>query len=359
MTTHSRTSHRSLLALAALAVFALAGCSDSVSPGEDFDAVLTSEAAAGVFDAIEGNQAVRSMGVLGGAFPQFTAAPMTAMLPGAPWNPGDWGAARISALQALPFEPTVAEVQFPANYLGTTWVYNEATESYEIAPDSTDGPADGVRISLYAVDPILRQIVQPLTYVGYVELTDETTPAADAVRISAFIGSTNVLNYVASATVTTSDVTFGANGFVSDGTTQVNFELSVNLAPETEQATIDYLVYEVNGSASVHLVVNADGLAGTMTVTLTVEHGGHTVIFNVTGSELGIAGTVTHNGVLVVEISGTGDNPVFEDGQGNPLTGQQLQALAQMLGSVFELLDTFDDLLGPAFLVLQIPVYVL
>ena len=355
MTTHSRTS-RSLLALAALAVFALAGCGDSLTPGEDFDAALTSAAAAGVYDAIESNAAVQSMAVMGEHFTAITQAPLAATLPTAPWNPGDWSAQRLSA---LPLDPTVAEVLFPANYLGTTWVYDEATESYVIAPDSTDGPDTGVRISLYAVDPILHQIVEPLTYVGYVELTDEGDATADAVRISAFIGSTNVLNYVASATVTTSSVTFSADGFVSDGSTQVNFELSVTLTQDTQQATIDYLVYLVDGSASVHLVVNADGLAESMTINLTVVHGDHTVVFNVTGSELGVSGTVTHNGALVVEISGTGDQPTFVDGNGDPLTGDQLQALGEMFESVFEILDSFDDLLGPAFLVLQIPVYAL
>lgn len=358
MTTHSRTS-RSLLAVAALAVFALAGCGDSVSPGEDFDAALTSAAAADVYDAIEGNAAVQSMAVMGEHFPQFAAAPVAAGLPTAPWNPGDWGAQRLSTLQALPFDPTVAEALFFEDHLGTTWVYNEIEAVYVIAPDSTDGPEFGVRISLYAVDPILHQIVEPLTYVGYVELTDETTPAAAALRISAFIGSTNALNYVASATVTTSSVTFSADGFVSDGSTQVNFELSVTLVQDTEQATIDYLIYRVDGSASVHLELTADGLAGSMTVDLTVVHGDHTVIFHVTGSELSMAGTVTHNGALVVEISGTGDQPTFVDGNGNPLTGDQLQALGEMFESVFEILDSFDDLLGPAFLVLQIPVYAL
>lgn len=358
MTTHSRTS-RSLLALAALAVFALAGCGDSVSPGEDFDAALTSAAAADVYNAIEGNAAVQSLGVLGAAFPQLAPASLAATLPTAPWNPGDWGAQRLSALQALPFEPTLAETLFFVNHLGTTWVYDAATESYVVAPDSTDGPETGVRISLYAVDPILHQIVQPLTYVGYVELTDEGDATADVLRISAFIGSTNVLNYVASAALSTSSVTFSADGFVSDGSTQVNFELSVTLDQDTQQATIDYLVYLVDGSASVHLVVNADGLAESMTINLTVVHGDHTVVFNVTGSELGVSGSVTHNGALVVEISGTGDQPTFVDANGDPLTGDQLQALGEMFESVFEILDSFDDLLGPAFLVLQIPVYAL
>jgi hypothetical protein len=357
-THHSRTS-RSLLALTALTVFALAGCGDSLTPGEDFDALLTGDAAAGVYDAIEGNAAVQSMAVMGEHFPTFAAAPVAATLPTAPWNPGDWSSQRLSAMQALPFEPTVAEVLFPANYLGTKWVYDPAQEQYVLAGDHTGAPEDGVRIMLYAVDPILHQIVEPLTEVGYVDLIDESTPSSDAVRISATIGSTNVLNYVASATVTTSTITFSADGFVSDGSTQVNFELSVTLTQETEQATIDYLIYQVDGSASVHLVVNADGAAGTMTVDLTVEHGDHTVVFHVTGNELGVAGTVHHNGVLVVEISGGGDNPTFEDGNGNPLTGDQLRALAEMFESVFEFLDSFDNLLGPAFLVLQIPAYAL
>lgn len=364
MTTHSRTSRRSLLALAALAVFALAGCSDSVAPGDDFDAALTGQAAEQVFQAIEDNEAVQSIAVLGEAFPSFATAPIAATLPTAPWHPGDWSAQRLSALQALPFDPTVAEVLFPLDYLGTTWVYHEIEGVYVIAPDSTDGPADGVRISLYAVDPILHQIVEPLTYVGYLELTDEGDATADAVGISAFIGSTNVLNYVASATVTTSDVTFSADGFVSDGSTQVNFELSVSLAPESEQAAIDYLVYigesASNPDRSVRLEVDADGLAGTMSVTLTVVHDGHTVVFNVSGNDLEISGMVTHNGVQVVTISGTGDNPVFLNTlTEEPLTSAELQALGELLLAVFVILDHFDNLLWPAFLVLQIPAFVL
>ena len=359
MTIHPRSSRRSLMALAALTVFALAGCSDSVSPGEDFDALLTSDAAAGVYDAIEGNSAVQSMAVMGEHFPTFAAAPVAASLPSAPWNPGDWGAQRLGAMQALPFEPTVSQVLFPQNYLGTRWVYNPTTEQYELASDHTGAPETGVRIMLYAVDPILHRIVEPLTEVGYVDLTDETDATADAVRISAWIGSTNVLNYLASAVVTTSSITFSADGFLSDGSSQVNFELSVTLTQETEQATIDYYIYEVGGDASIRLIVNADGQAESMTVDLTVEHGDHTVVFHVTGSETAIAGTVHHNGALVVQISGTGDSPVFQDGNGDPLTGDALHALARMLDSAFDFLDVFDDLLGPAFLVLQIPAYAL
>ncbi len=104
MTTHSRMS-RSLLALTALAVFALAGCGDSVSPGEDFDATLTSTAAEDVYDAIDGNAAVQSMGILGEYFPQFAAAPVATMLPNAPWNPGDWSAGRLSAMQTISAPP--------------------------------------------------------------------------------------------------------------------------------------------------------------------------------------------------------------------------------------------------------------
>lgn len=351
-------------ALAALAIFALAGCSDAVSPGTDFDPALTSQAADDVYQAIADNEAVQTISVLGDAFPAFAAAPVTATLPTAPWNPGDWSAQRLAGMQALPFNPMVSEVLFPADYLGTTWVYNTTEGAYVMAPDSTDGPADGVRISLYAVDPILHQIVEPLTYVGYLELTDEGTVSADAVRISAFIGSTNVLNYLASATVTTSDVTFSADGFLSDGSTRVDFELSVSLAPELDQASIDYLVYigdtPETADRLVHLQVDADAVAGTLDITLTVVHDGHTVVIVVSGNDLAITGTVTHNGVQVVTISGTGENPSFVNTlTEQPLNNAELQALAELLLGVFVVLDHFDNLLWPALLVLQIPAFAL
>jgi hypothetical protein len=48
---------------------------------------------------------------------------------------------------------------------------------------------------------------------------------------------------------------------------------------------------------------------------------------------------------------------VFTDAAGNELTSQDLQALATLFGSIGMILDGFDNLLVPAYLVFSISVF--
>ena len=75
-----------------------------------------------------------------------------------------------------------------------------------------------------------------------------------------------------------------------------------------------------------------------------------------TASETTLDGSVTHNDNVVVTISGTPQQPVFTDSAGNQLTNQELQALAALFGSIGAILDGFDNLLLPAYLVFSISI---
>jgi len=353
-------------ALACAAVIGLAGCSDSTGPNAEFDPVTASDAAGDIGSAMAGNPALASMAVMGEFFPSFAAAPIAATVPFDPQTAEDgrnWIDKRRGAFQAWseydsPDGP--ATVIFPADLLGKTLAFNPATEQYEVDP-ARDGeaPSTGLRLVLYAVDPILHQMIEPMTEVGYLQLTDEDTPAMDAVGIVAVINEVTVLDYLASAQVTTSTITFTADGYLTDGTTVVDFLLSVTFDDTARTITVDYDVDVNVDQAGVHVVMVLTEEPETVEVTLTVNHGASEVVMHVNIAAETFTGTVAHNDVVLIDISGTLDQPVFTDRNGNELTEAQLHALGDILEAAGHVLDHFDNLLIPAVAVLQIPVYAL
>ncbi|NIM50102.1 MAG: hypothetical protein GTN62_07170 [Gemmatimonadales bacterium] len=368
MRTHSGKSRRRKLgligpALLCLGALAFGACSDSTGPGDEFDPVTTQRAAEDVFLAVSDNPAVQSVAVLSEGFPSFAAGPVAAAaeLPLDTPTPDEaehWLLRRLRQLDQPPafYSPAEPAVLFPADLLGKTLVYNDQTGMYEVDDTRTGAPTAGVRFILYAVDPVLHQPVIPLNEIGHLDLEDKSSPSVDMLGITAVVSGTTVLDYDASATVTTSSVTLSAAGYVSNGTTQVDFDLSLSLS-ETTGITVDYDVSVPSENAGVSLLLTADLQAQSISVTLTITYDGNTVVFDVTGTQTTITGSVTYNGDTVIEISGNPDAPTFTDVSGTPLTQAQLQALGAIFEAAGEVLDAFDDLLAPAFKVLQISIF--
>ncbi len=348
----------SRLALACGVAFAVAGCSDATGP-ENFDPVSTNDVASEVLATFDDNPAMLAIDVLGSAFPDFgnPAAPAT-VAPAT--SDRDWPAGISKDLRLLdkvgPFlNPANPAAIFPADYLGKTFVYNLDSGRYEVAADSTGAPEDGIRLKLYAVDPVLHQPITPLDDIGYLDLTDESSPSADALGVLAVVQGVTYLDYLASAVLTTGSVTFSADGYLSDGTTQVRFTLSHEWS-EATGITVDYDVWVPGEDTAIGLYVNIDGQTEAVTIEMSVAHDGQTVTMAVTGSDAALSGTVKHNDNVVVTISGTPQQPVFTDAAGNELTNQDLQALAALFASVGAILNGFDNLLFPAYLVFSVSI---
>ncbi|MDH3289493.1 MAG: hypothetical protein OEO20_03295 [Gemmatimonadota bacterium] len=339
-----------MLVATALAVGA---CGDAAAPG-DFDAVQTNQAALEALGPFAGNPAIEAMGLLTTAMPDFGAAPVAPAMPAADGMPIPENLRLLT--QVAPFlSPTQPAVIFPADLLGKTLVYNGSTGKYEVAPDSTTAPAIGIRLILYAVDPIFHQPIDPLTQVGYLELTDEGTPAADRLGAIAVVNGITYLEYLASAVVTTSSLTFTAEGYLSDGTTQVDFSLSHTWS-QVDGFHLSYAIDVPSKGVGLTVTANLDPQSEMGTYELTVYDGGSSVVLSVQATPTSLTGSVTHGGNVVVKISGTPENPVFTDGADNPLTAEQVQALGELFNSVGAVIDGFDDLLIPAYLVLQVSI---
>ena len=340
---------RKLTAAAALTLVA-AACSDATGP-ENFDPIATQQTADALVGPFSENTALQSLSVLGTAINLPPAQLALAVAPPTPAElaGGTGGAARLHALQMslLSLGSASPTAIFPSDILGNTYVYNVDTQQYEVDPTQTDAPATGVRFILYAVDPIIGQVLTPLQEIGTLDLTDESTVSADVVRLLAEVNGTTYLDYLASASRTsTGTATLGADGFVSNGVAQVDFNLTVTAS--ASGATADYLL-SANGH-SLHLVATL-GSGSSISATLTVSDGTNSVELAFTGTATTLEGTIKYNSTTVVLISGTPDAPVFTRSNGTALTQDEIVAL-QRLGAIFEeIFDHFDDLLGPALLV--------
>ena len=351
------TRHR-LAAFAALTVIGLGACSDSTNPAESFDPTAASQATASVLATFADNPALDALDILQTALPNFTPAPVA---PAGDLPLPDGGTlAELRALDRLLAFPApgASAALFPADLLGTTLVYNTTTQQYEVDPAATGAPANGIRIVLYAVDPVFHDPVEPLNAIGYLDVTDESTAAADQVGIVAVIGDVTYIDYLGSATVFTDGVTFTAAGFLSDGTTVLDFNLDHSYsAADGFTLTYDVGAHPVGvttPTTTVLAAVHLDPNLQTASYSLAVEHQGESVALDITGSDTAISGVVSHNGATVAEISGTPDQPVFTDADGNPLTNEQVQSLGELFIGITAIISGFDVLLIPAYLVLQV-----
>ena len=347
-----RTTVLPLVALAA-------ACGESTTL---FDPVVLSQNTDQIINAIDDSPAMQSMGVLGekmtaGAAAQGAPSLVAATMPHAELTAAGfpaWAAGRLQAVQAtLPALAVAAPgAVIPQEALGKTFTYNEVDGIYVLS-DRTGAPTNGVRFILYAVNPVAHTVVTPLTEVGYVDLLDESSTSTIQLHLLAYItasGTTPLIDYTASATIqglpTPTGATVTATGYVSDGTNTVEFDLSQAFSTTTG-IHVEYLLaipekdVEVGFEATYTLTQQA-------TVTLSVKHGGNTTIVAASGTAASIAGTIKHNGDLVVNITGSATSPVFADASGNQLTPAQVAALQKLFDFTDDLLDHVDQMLAPA-----------
>jgi len=346
-----------LLWLACGALLGAAACSDGSGPGATFDASRTSQTTEAVTSSFQRNQAVQSMDALGD---DMAVAAPPAVASQTARDPG------LASLERATLSSAAMAPIFPADALGKTFIcqYNDTTKKckYVIDPNRTGAPATGVRFILYAVDPLLRRVLIPLQEIGYVDITDKSTPAQATVGIKAVVNNATVLEYDASSVVTTTSVSFAAVGYLMDGAQKINFDLSQGLARDSLGA--DYKITVEGKNQSLRFAFKGVKRAGENGIkvdagelTLTINDAGHTTELKATASNNVIEGTVTYDGEVVIKISGAANSPTFTDKDGNPLSEAELAHLRKIFEFVESVVKHFGHLLRPAYRTLIINVF--
>ena len=260
----------------------------------------------------------------------------------------------------------------PPQYLGQTFVWDDATHQYVVGPDP--GPSNGVRIILYALNPVTASVAEPSSAVGFVDLLDESTtsPAVNKVHVivkdgtPASPGPVTYADYSVSGSVTGSPATaFAASaiGFVSDGTHTLSFNATfsaTNLTTDNPDAQID-VTWDLDNPV-IHVALHetlatSDANHLAVTIDFSVTHGAETV--SVTGTIEVVVSlqsvtanlSITVNGVAYARITGTADavnnNISLRHADGSSLSAAEVQAVSDLFGLPDAIEITIDNLVHP------------
>ncbi len=252
-----------------------------------------------------------------------------------------------SELMASANAPAI--VLIPEEYRGLTLIYHPE-EGYYVDETRDDAPTNGVRFILYAVNPVTHQITEPLTEIGYADITDESTETVASIGLEVVSDGVTYLDYLVTLSGTIVNPTFTISGFLMDGESQADFTLThayaVNIAGIT--INLDYEIDVDDFSMDVALeIVGGGDQEPTISVDIAFSDGSNTV--TIAGSVQDRLGTleVHGNNVLFAVITIDSSTVTVTDAEGEPLTDQEVQALKELIEIIDEAEEIFEDLLGP------------
>lgn len=341
-------------ALAAWLLAVVAACSDGNAPkSATFDAARVDAGLQAAQRAIEA-PAVSSFLALS---PSVAAAPgvnasaavagVRAVLSARTVSPDSARGAALVLARALDAAPEVSEAPLlPSTVLGTTFVFSPITQGYVPAPGRAGAPANGVRFVLYAVNPVTKQPVLE-TEIGYAELTDEGGAAFNRVayRLRVVSGGVTYLDYGVQADVGLTGVQVGVDGFASDGTTRLDFDVDVGAHVQNGEAQLEVAFAFDVPTQNFHTratVRGSDALGGSAEVTMKVIAGGDTVDVAASFAASGLDATFRVNGFLFATATGNPAQPVIRGADGHELS----QAEMAVLGGIVRLIESQFLLLG-------------
>lgn len=246
-------------------------------------------------------------------------------------------------------------IVIPEEVRGTTFEYNVTSDQYEPTA-RTGAPTTGIRFVLYAVNPVTGVIVEPLNEIGYVDAIDQSSASTDAVRFLVVSGSTTYFDYGVAFTATATGGTVGVDGFVSNGTTRVNHDITIT-ASEANNGTVN-AEFELDvPSRSFQLDYSLDAVnANTANVTLNYdltargENGRIGLVGG--GTEDDENATFTVNGEPFAVFSSDGTTATITRPDGTPLSAEEAQAAGLVYAVLFFGLSLFLALIAPVASVL-------
>ncbi len=357
----SRFSKSSAVILAL--TVALGACTDGIGLNDTNDTPFDASVSAGDLQAVQGAFVAtvfeslalssQSFGLVAdtGAVPvSLLQASLAAASSGSRWE-------AAAAAQAFAAAGPAAGSLLHLDLRGRT--YDRDVDGYRWNPNRTDAPVNGVRFILYEVDPVTHE--PGTTEIGYVDLLDESTDLAYVARVIVVTGGVERINYTVSAVVGAQTVAFTVSGFIGDGTTQIDVELSmtfvhnfpVSIATVEHDFSVPSRGFEL--SARVVFEFNDETLQGSIDINATFMQGAHSVTFTglITFSEGDLpteGGTfeIHVDGQLFATITVDGDAVTVQNSTGGALTAEEAQAVRNIFDGLQEMFDDrFEDFVRP------------
>ncbi len=321
---------RLMPAVAVLGAVSLTACSDSTSP-DSVDAQALQGSLSAATATFQNNAAFQSIYILSSQFPQFAAITMLRGTMPAPFGAKDPRALLSSRVGAARLAASIVanpQALFPANLLGKTLEWSVAGDSFAVG-GATGAPANGVRVLLYLANPSTGRPVPGLAVLGYLDLTDKSTPQADVLGVLVRLAATTIAEYDIHVVRGTTTANFRANGYMRDGTAtqRVDFDLvdDVDIQASTLTSSNDLTG---NDGASIHVELAIGVASDALTTTIARNH--NSLELSAAGNLLGasgpLTGTVKFNTALVANLGGTVLSPTITGTNNHTL--QPLETLA-------------------------------
>ena len=350
-----------LSALALTLVVGLAACDDGTGP--DADGPFNPTASAADIQVVQSafdTPVFASLGSMSGRFSQINGAPALASTlldagwdlatAGESWQLQEAGNRVAGAL----YSTSAAALLIPESFRGRTYVH-QPEEGYYFDEARTGAPANGMRFILYEVNPVTGE--PGLTEIGYVDILDESTDAALVARLVVVSGQTEFMNYTVSASGLLGSISFGVSGFITDGTDQVDLDLTSSFSSTfaSERVEIAYSIgvptRDFNMTASLVMEFERETDLGSMTINVQFSERSNTVqfqgSFSLSEQESGTLNVLV-NGQLFATITIEADAMVIAGPNGETLSAEQAQALGTMMDGLEGLFDdTFEDFVRP------------
>lgn len=242
--------------------------------------------------------------------------------------------ARVSSLPVL-----LANI--PVELLGTTFIFDpDANQFIPSDPPRAGAPAEGVRFILY-------DGIATLNEVGHLDLVDKSTFGSTSatldVTLQVFITdvstTTPLLQYRVTGTATDTGGTLFFTGFLSDGSGQVDFDFEISGSDAAGYSA----GFELSAGGIAVTLDIVETQTGVQTLGASIANGSDQIRFLITiatdGEIQGGSGIFFDDGsgeVLVAIFSGNIEqgSPQLTNAQGDPLTQQELVALANIFGAM-------------------------
>lgn len=236
--------------------------------------------------------------------------------------------------------------------LGKTFRWDATARRYVHAPERSGAPANGVRFLLYAINPVTHE---PLVdnEIGYADLTDVGLALANGfgLRLQVVSGTLTALDYTVVIQGTENAGSLGVSGFLSDGTTRLQFVIDAHARSAGATAALDvdfqFAIPERGLSVVAHVNGAHTAQENAQRVDLSVRSGASRIDVAVTEDARAVDATIHVNDQLFATVRGDRHNPEIRGAGGRELTQQEMQALQHIValaGGIFEL---FANLLKP------------
>jgi len=240
-----------------------------------------------------------------------------------------------------------------AGNLGKTFVIDATTGEYVDDPGRAGAPSNGVRFVLYELiegteNPDLDNEI------GHLQLVDNGGASAGIdLRLTAVANGLTFVEYGVEVDGNDAAGSVSIDGFVADGTDQLDFTFTVAATETATETTIDLDATLSVASQNLSVSVSADGssLEGqgdAVTAQVVVTYGDESLSIDFSGNEQSINATFRINGSVLATATGNPDDPQILGAEGMELTALEIEVLGHIIETTDDIFEFFEDLVEPA-----------